>query len=155
MTDPIDIERIRLSPLLVGLHDVELQALVNAGHPVTYEADSIVVKEGSPGDALYHLRDGEVRVEKEVEGADSVELAVLGESGSFFGEMVFVDVMPRSATVRTTRQTNVLAFPLEVLHDFFRSFGDARQTILLNIARELSKRLRQADVVIAGLKSRA
>lgn len=152
MTDRIDLDRLRLSPLFVGLRDEEIRGLLSLGKDASVAAGYAVVEEGAPGDALYLLCDGEVRVEKEVEDGPPVELAVLGEPGDFFGEMVFVDVMPRSATVRATCATRLLAFPLEVLRAFFVDYGDAHHAIVLNIARELSRRLRQADAVIASLR---
>lgn len=152
MNDRIDIDCLRLSPLFVGLRDDELLPLVKAGHIVDFEDGRVVVSEGSAGDAMYLLCEGEVAVEKQVAEENPVELAVLGNPGDFFGEMVFVDVMPRSATVRTKGQTRLLAFPIGVLHSFFNVHREAHHTILLNISRELSKRLRQADTVIADLK---
>ena len=67
--------------------------------------------------------------------------------------MVFVDVMPRSATVRANSTSELLAFPLNALKEFFVGHPDAHLAIVLNIARVLSKRLRDADEVIVELKT--
>ena len=96
---------------------------------------------------------GVVSVEKAERNGNDVQLACLEKAGDFFGEMVFVDVMPRSATVRAQTPCELLAFPLDILKEFFLGHPDAHLAIVLNIARELSKRLRDADEVIVALKS--
>lgn len=65
--------------------------------------------------------------------------------------MVFVDIMPRSATIRAKTDVVLLSFRLDTLRTFFEGFADAHLSITLNIARMLSKRLRRADEQIALL----
>ena len=147
-------EDLELSPLLVGLHREELAFLTQLAAVRTYRAGEAVVVEGTPGDTMFLLCEGEVAVEKTAASGESVELAVLSQPGDFFGEMVFVDVMPRSATVRARGPSVLLAFHLDALQKFFEAYREARLVITLNIARMLSKRLRKADETIAALKSR-
>jgi CRP-like cAMP-binding protein len=142
---------LALSPLLVGLEEKEVQALLATAEPCEHESGSTIVEEGSAGDTLFMICEGEVLVEKAAEGGGSVELARFAAAGDFFGEMVFVDVMPRSATVRASRSTRLLAFRLEKLRAFFDSHPGAHLAIVLNIARMLSKRLREADERIVEL----
>ena len=92
MTDPIDIDRLRLSPLFVGLRDDELLALVREGHVAEFGKDTVVVVEGSSGVCV--LCSGEVVVQKDAPGEEPVELSVMSDPGAYFGEMVLVDEMP-------------------------------------------------------------
>ncbi len=142
---------LALSPLLVGLAEDEVSALMATSEPCEHSSGSTVVAEGSAGDTLFMLCEGEVLIEKATGEGGCVELARLGTAGDFFGEMVFVDVMPRSATVRASRQTRLLAIRLEKLRAFFEAHPGAHLAIVLNIARMLSKRLREADERIVEL----
>ena len=142
---------LALSPLLVGLLEEEVQAMTSTAESCEHSPGSIIVEEGSPGDTLFMLCEGEVLIEKAAGKGGRVELARLSTAGEFFGEMVFVDVMPRSATVRASRPTRLLAFHLERLRAFFDAHPGAHLTIVLNIARMLSKRLREADQRIVEL----
>ena len=147
----IDIQKLSLSPLLVGLKPDELQAMVEAAEVVDYRGGEVIVAEGSPGDTMFMLCEGEVVVEKASPATGRpVLLATFTEPGDFFGEMVFVDVMPRSATVRAHLDARLMVFSLETLRRFCEASKDVHLTIVLNIARMLSKRLRKADEMIAG-----
>ena len=150
----MDLGELGLSPLLVGLRESEIGDLLNLALPQEYDSGEVVVEEGTPGDTMYMVLSGSVSVQKCLETGESVQLAMLGKPGDFFGEMVFVDVMPRSATVRASSKCRLLAFHLDVLKEFFTGHHEAHLAIVLDIARELSKRLRDADEVIVGLQSR-
>ena len=142
---------LALSPLLVGLSEEEVRALMGTSEPCEHSPGSIVVAEGTAGDTLFMLCEGEVLIEKATGKGGCVELARLGNPGDFFGEMVFVDVMPRSATIRASRPTRLLLFRLERLRAFFDAHPGAHLAIVLNIARMLSRRLREADERIVEL----
>lgn len=148
----IDLHALSLSPLLVGLRHDEIQALLEAAEFRDYQAGEVIVEEGAPGDAMFMLYTGAVVVEKAAGDGRMVELAVLDKQGEFFGEMVFVDVMPRSATVRAVSDARLLVFLLEGLKGFFKAYPEAHLALVLNIARALSQRLRYADSVIVELR---
>jgi CRP-like cAMP-binding protein len=148
----IDYETLSLSPLLVGLNTAELEALVTSADVRTFSSGQVIVEEGEPGESMFILHDGEVVIEKRTGGGDSVELTRLSRRGDFFGEMVFVDILPRSATVRAHPEARLIEFPLEALRRFFESHPDAHLSIVLNMTRVLSKRLRAANEQIAELK---
>ena len=82
-------------------------------------------------------------------------LATLGDRGDFFGEMSLIDILPRSANIRTVGQVEILAFHKRGLTDFFTRSPRAQMTMILNIARHLSLRLREADNRIAELSGTA
>ena len=68
-----------------------------------FEAGEAVFEQGNVGDRMYVIRRGEVEVWRE-----GVRVAVLGP-GEYFGEMALLSSLPRNATVRTTKPTDVLA----------------------------------------------
>ncbi|MBK35852.1 MAG: hypothetical protein CME26_10025 [Gemmatimonadetes bacterium] len=148
----IDHQTLSLSPLLVGLNMDELESLVGAAAIHQFRSGEIIVQEGEPGESMYILHDGEVVVEKKTGDEDHVELTRLHRRGDFFGEMVFVDVLPRSATVRADPEAMLLEFPLEVLRLFFEAHRDAHLSMVVNMTRVLSKRLRAANEQIVSLK---
>lgn len=138
------------SPLLLGLAPDELDDLVSAAERRSYRADELVVDEGTASDCLFVLLKGSVRVERELDGR-RVTLATLVDGGDFFGEMSLIDILPRSADIRATGQVEVLAFPKRDLTDFFSRSPRVQMTMILNIARSLSLRLREADARIVEL----
>ena len=153
MEDEFDFETLSLSPLLVGLNQDELRTLVLAADTRHYKNGEVVVEEGTAGESMYLLHDGEVVIWKRAADGENVELTRLHKCGDFFGEMVFVDVLPRSATVSANPEAHLLIFPLETLREFFENHRDAHLSIVLNMTRVLSKRLRAANEQIVDLKS--
>ena len=75
-------------------------------------------------------------------------LNTLEERGDFFGEMAPIDILPRSAGVYSSGETRILAFPKQVLTTLFSRVPWVQVTRVLNIARNLSLRLREADTRI-------
>jgi len=141
---------LRRSPLLLGLAPEELDGLVSTAERRSYRADELVVKEGTVSDCLFVLLKGAVRVERELDG-ETVTLSTLGDRGDFFGEMSLIDILPRSADIRAAGQVEVLAFPKRELTGFFTRSPRVQMTMVLNIARGLSLRLRGADNRIVEL----
>jgi CRP-like cAMP-binding protein len=145
-----DAQVLQASPLLSGLAEGEVQNLLNTAQRRAYAPGERVVQEGTPSDCLFILVKGSVQVEKG-EGQELVVLAVLEEEGDFFGEMSLIDILPRSAHIRALDQVEVLAFPKKALAALFTKTPRLQMTMILNIARILSLRLRAADARIAQL----
>ena len=148
MSPPEDV--LQASPLLLGLSAEELQVLLGIAELRTYGAGELIVEEGTASDCLFILRQGAVQVEKGM-GAAPVVLAVLQDNGDFFGEMSLIDIMPCSATICAQGDAEIFAFPKKSLTSIFVQFPRVQMTMILNIARNLSLRLRSADERIVEL----
>lgn len=141
-------EPLYVRPLFVGLTLEQTAALLRLSEFRSYGPEQTVVAEGDPGDALYMLLSGVVRVVKNgtavatLEGGDALGTQY---GGDFFGEMSLVDLEPRSATIRAAGSVDMLRFPREPLLEYLRTDRDAHVVILTNIARILSRRLRAAQ----------
>jgi F420-non-reducing hydrogenase small subunit len=73
---------------------------------IVFEKGEIVCREGDPGDTMYIIQSGAVKISRNREG-EEVVLAIL-EPGEFFVEMALIDRQPRSATVSTMSRTRLL-----------------------------------------------
>ena len=136
-------------PILAGLNDSALELLANRAKETMHPTGSCILNEGDSGNRFYVIRGGIVRVCKHTGTSDEVELARLGK-GEFFGEMCILETLPRSASVLAVTDTALIS--LSSL-DFLRLYEQmpAQYGILvLNLARDLSRRLRKLDDVFAG-----
>jgi CRP-like cAMP-binding protein len=77
------------------------------------DPETLIIKEGEKGNAIFAVADGVVRVTKEVAG-QVLELATL-PSGSFFGEMAMLTGAPRRASVWTVGAAEILEIPKPIL----------------------------------------
>jgi CRP/FNR family transcriptional regulator, cyclic AMP receptor protein len=113
-------------------------------------AGSYVFREGEAGSCMYVVIQGDVEVLKKSRGGVDSRVAVLGPS-DWFGEMSIIDVQPRSATVLTVSPSRLVKVTAADLDRLYRADVKAYALIVQNIARELSRRLRVADGILAEL----
>ena len=120
----------------------ELQWVDRIARRETFSGNDVVFREGDPGNALYVISRGKVRV---VKGENDTLLAVLEERDSF-GEMALIDEEPRSATIIADGPTELL-----VIHrpDFEKLILE-RPAIATFLLRSLSRRLREANARLTG-----
>ena len=148
-----DITLLRDSPLFRSLEGAEINRLVELSEIQEYSPGETVVVEGSMGDAIFLLYDGELSVHTLDTGGRDITLAQVNSQGAFFGEVALADPGPRSATVRADGESVLLMLSLEALEAFFCEFADAQVVILRNIARVLAQRLRESNVLVASIAS--
>ncbi len=139
-------ETLRRVPLFADLTPEELARVGDAARERSYPKNSVIVFEDDPGDALYVVVLGHVKVVLIGEDGREVILSVLGE-GDFFGEMSLIDDQPRSAHVIAMEDANLLVLRRE---DFHSALED-HPRIALGLLRALSRRLRRADDKIGAL----
>lgn len=107
---------------------------------------ALIVRQGDPGDALYVVRAGQVKVTVMGEDGREVILGTLGAT-AHFGELALLDGRPRSAHVLAMEATTLYVLRRE---DFRRQV-EQMPRVAWALLEELSRRLREADQKITGL----
>jgi CRP/FNR family transcriptional regulator, cyclic AMP receptor protein len=150
-------EDAKLSPLelrnigLFGaLSDDVLTFLVGMLTVVEPAVGETIFRENDEPTAMYVVLAGEMEVTKKSRGGVDARVAVLGP-GDWFGEMSIVDIQPRSATVRALAPGRLIKVSASDLDALYRHDVRSYAIIVLNLARELSRRLRVADGILADL----
>src|SRR5688500_20308737 len=92
------MEVLRKVPLFSGLGEADLNAFAELTRGRSYPKGSVIVFEADPGDALFLVAAGRVKVVLIAEDGREVILSVLGE-GSSFAEMAVMAGEPGSAHV--------------------------------------------------------
>lgn len=105
-------------------------------------ADRPIFQKGDPGDAMYVIVSGGVRIED-----DGHVVATQGE-GTVFGEMALLDGKPRSASVIASEETLLLQLPQQEFQELLEDHG----AIALGIIRVLSDRLRARTEDLSRLR---
>lgn len=142
---------LRESPLFSGLEEREVRRLLELSHQVRCQPGEVIVAQGSAGDSLYLLFEGQLEVAAVGEKGRIIHLATLDQPGAFFGEVSLVDHGPRSATVRALTAAGLLRVSLEALERFFIEFEDTQVMVLRNLAKVLAQRLRASNVVLGSI----
>jgi CRP-like cAMP-binding protein len=133
-------------PLLQGLDSVELSRLAELMRERSYPKGSVILFEDDPGDSLFVVRSGRVKVVLVGEDGREVILGILGP-GEHFGELSLIDGQPRSAHVIAIEDTQLVVLRRED----FRRRVEQSPALAWALLSALSKRLRRADEQIGRL----
>jgi CRP/FNR family cyclic AMP-dependent transcriptional regulator len=141
------IQFLQEQALFGGVDDRAMAAIIPLLSELNFAAGEAIVSEGDDGDTLFIICGGSVEVLKASTAEDGhfeKRLAVL-KVGDVFGEMELIDMQRRSATVRALEPVSALALSNGDLFLIYESDLPTFTLIVLNLARELSRRLRTLD----------
>jgi CRP/FNR family cyclic AMP-dependent transcriptional regulator len=143
------LDTLRSVLLFRGLDDQAARELCGLLTVRNIPAGTPLFQRGDPGDAMFLLETGRVRISvKDADGHDAT-LAEMG-AGEFFGEMAMVDGQSRSADATVVEDSR-----LAVLSGAdFRSFVRTRPDIALEMLMTLTHRLRRTDNLLSHRISR-
>jgi small-conductance mechanosensitive channel len=99
-------ERLSNVPIFAPLSDEETRKLADASHLRVFAPGESIVRQGQNGDSMFVVHRGAVDVQIKEEGTTKT-LRKLRE-GDFFGEMGLLTGEPRTATVLTEGETEIL-----------------------------------------------
>jgi CRP-like cAMP-binding protein len=137
------------APLLAGLEAPAIALLESEGIVRNFAQGDNVVSEGDPGHSFFILVEGDVEVVKK-DGHHGEALLARLHRGTFFGEMCVVNPVPRAATVRALVPVTALEINASTLHHLHSKMPAQYAIVLLNLARDMARRLRTLDETFAA-----
>ena len=137
------IELLQQMPIFGGLPAEALELLLENARSVTVPAQAFFFREGDPAVSMFVLERGSVAVLRSWHGRELL-LRLLGQ-GDCFGEMALLDLYPRSAAVRAEEDCRAIELTPAHLYRLFERDAAQFAMIQMNIAREMSRRLRVTD----------
>ncbi|MGD2135516.1 MAG: cyclic nucleotide-binding domain-containing protein [Gemmatimonadales bacterium] len=137
----MDTELIKQAAIFQDLEQDELQKIAEICKEQKFKFGQTVFKEGEPGNRLFIISEGDVRISRDVPGSGEEALTVL-KKGACFGEMAVFDRSERSTDAIANTDCTLLTITrsdFEMLLDFER---DLAYKVLWRVVRLLSERLR-------------
>jgi SulP family sulfate permease len=113
-------------------------------------AGETVYSRGEPGDALYMIRRGSVKIFAPIGAGRTRHIATFGR-GDFFGGLAFLDGRPRGNDAIAAVETEFFVLSLEQFNAISEEHKRLALTLLSAISRTLALRLRHADTEVAML----
>lgn len=140
------VDSLRAIPLFSRVAEADLEQI--ASHLISrrYPRNTTIVEEGLPGDFMYIIREGRVKVTKLSEDGREKILELL-DAGAFVGEMALLERAPRSASVKTLSTSRVLALARADFLGLLRKSPD----LAMAVVQELSRRLRLVNEQASSL----
>ena len=143
MADPNFMQYV---PIFAELSEETIGKILSAGTIKKYSKDSVILMEEDDGSAMFVIKSGKVKVARISNDGKEVILCILGES-DFFGEMAILDGMNRSATVIATEDTELFILERNQFLALIKEYPE----VSIGLMKELTKRLRDADLKIKSL----
>ena len=139
----INSTSISTCPLFRNLDQEERAQILTIGEPRRYLGEQVIFREGEPGDGLFILVSGSVRISKR--SATGEEALAILEPNAFFGEMALIDFLPRAADAIANSQTDVFFIPLSALRGLLEEHHQLAMKVLFALCEVLTQRLRETN----------
>lgn len=138
--------------LFQDLEDREIMQVLENTVRRYYPADSVIIREGEPGESMYIMVSGEVEITKgltleldEDTPKERVMIRLKAEDGVYFGEMSLLEDAPRSATVKALSDCQLLELNQKDFLELIQEDPHMGVTLLLRLAQLLSRHLRKSN----------
>ena len=126
--------------LFDGLEKEQIDSILPLMEHETFEAGTEIIVEGGHNDKVRFILDGHVAV---IKGG---VILMEHKEGTVFGEMEVLDVQPVEATVKAITTTEVMTLSIDALGQIYETDLKTYSFILMNLARDISRRLRRMAV---------
>ncbi|MCH2109126.1 MAG: cyclic nucleotide-binding domain-containing protein [Polyangiaceae bacterium] len=138
------IDQLQGVQIFSGLKRPALELVARIANEEEFKLGTKIFRHGDPGDKLYLILEGKVRISREVPGMGEEALAVLGP-GQVFGEMALLDESPRSADANVHSSCRLLSISRDSFDDLLFLNKELAYEVLWSIVRMLLKRLRETN----------
>ena len=139
----INSKSLSTCPLFRNLDLEERARILTIGEPRHYRAEQVLFHEGEPGDGLFILVSGSVRISKR--SATGEEALAILEANAFFGEMALIDYLPRAADAIANADAEVFFIPLSELRALLEAHPQMAGKVLFALCEVLTQRLRETN----------
>jgi CRP-like cAMP-binding protein len=139
----IDPSHLRRHSFFGGLMDGQIDAVVPLMQVESFKEGDYIIHEGQPNDKIYFILEGRAEALKE-----GMRLFVF-EEGTTFGEMEVLDIMPAEASIRCLAPARVMFLSNRALYSLYKSDINVFSILVMNLARDISRRLRNMNKRLA------
>jgi CRP/FNR family transcriptional regulator, cyclic AMP receptor protein len=131
------------------LSRVALNHIAEISETISFYEDQTIFNDSEEADALYIIKNGQVRIEQNYRDGRKKTLAVL-TSGNFFGEMALITSSKRCASAVSSGETEVIRIAKQPFLNCLKDNTEA----CFGILQVLCERLKMADIEISNLTFR-
>ncbi len=133
-------------PFFADLPEEEIQVLSSATKRRTFRAGEVIFHRDDPGQVLYMIKEGKVKICIISPDGQEVSLAVFGK-GEYFGEFALLDGLPRSTDAVTLEKVECYTLQRSDFHNTIQK----NPKIAILVMEALSKRLRNTNQMVEDL----
>jgi CRP/FNR family cyclic AMP-dependent transcriptional regulator len=153
-TAQTSIDALRTVSIFADLPAAALEQLARNSLPRKYRRGQILCNEGDPGESLYILEDGQLRVTQWTAAGDEAVLAVV-EAPAAVGELSLLDGSPRSATLTAVGPVQLRLIPRKAFIALLQEQPQIVPGLLVTLANLIRRaNARQVDLLTLDVPGR-
>jgi CRP-like cAMP-binding protein len=154
ITEHEQIRLLQAMPIFGGVSEQALTFLMQLAGEVDVPEGSYFYHEGDPAKSVFVLETGKVLLMKRWEGEDYVLKSLA--RGDSFGEVALIDLQPRNTSALALETSRAIELSTDDLYKLYKKYLDQFALIYMNMARQVCRRLREADAraFVADMRAR-
>lgn len=134
------------APLFADIDPENSRALIESMNPVAFARGDVLFHEGDPGDRLFVIRSGKIKLGRRSSDGRENLLSIQGP-GEMFGELSLFDPGPRTATATVVADAELV----ELAHTDLVAWLEQHPTVAKHLLKALAHRLRRTNEALADL----
>ena len=150
----ITVDSLKRVEILIGLTDEQLARIADICQLQAHNAGDVIVRKNEPSNEVYIVNRGSVEVDLATDRITAETLAAPGPQsiialgqGQVVGEMALIDMGPRSATVRCTKDgTELYVIQRDSFVRLCEEDTDIGYKVMRNLAADMSFKLRHHNL---------
>ena len=132
------VDSLTAVPFFAGLDADALQRVAAGMRSRRFRRGEVIFHVGDPGDALFIIVSGEVKIWLPSEAGEEAILVRL-QPGDVFGELALLDGAPRSATATALSAVETVVLPRDRFRELISNEPAVRDALLASLAMELRR----------------
>lgn len=129
-----------------------LETIIKRIEQINLPVGDILFREDAPSTAIYIILKGKVKI---VNNYDTEPLEIIELScGSSLGEASLLGIQPHSATAVITEEATIMVLTRNLLNELYKENLELFSLLILNMARELARRIKRYSKYITELESK-
>jgi CRP/FNR family transcriptional regulator/CRP/FNR family cyclic AMP-dependent transcriptional regulator len=132
--------------IFASLSDDDIRELMSVAKRRTFRAGEVIFHRDDPGQVLYVIKEGKVKICLTSSDGQEISLVVFGK-GEYFGELALLDGFPRSADAIALERVECYTLQRSDFHNAIMK----SPKIAIQVLEVLSKRLRNTDQHVEDL----
>lgn len=145
----MDLTSLQSHSLFGGITADQIETIRPFFNESSFRTGEFIENEGERGSRIFFITRGSVEIIKKLKHENGYRRLLALSEGDTFGEMELIDVQPCAASVRVLEDTTTLTLSHKGLYEIHKNSCEIFSILIMNLAREISRRLRKEDDMLA------
>ncbi|MCB9062121.1 MAG: cyclic nucleotide-binding domain-containing protein [Halobacteriovoraceae bacterium] len=143
------VSLVKGCPLFHEIYDKEIEQILKQCSVASFKKDEVIIQQNDTSSDIGIILAGAADILVEKNGKEQFIVSI--GQGDLFGELVLINELKRTATIRATKNTDILIISYDNFYSFYSKKPAVFALMVLNLTRLITKRLKSANTLIENL----